>query len=97
MYLRPVGFHKFRKSTLNTDFKAYRGCEGCKNTAYEGKNLLLPTHTLCFLSQNNLLEKKDFFPLHFDSFLFKGCSPIVSFFKKKEENNFKEKVQTENN
>lgn len=22
-----MGFHEFRKSTLNTDFKAYRGCE----------------------------------------------------------------------
>lgn len=27
MDYRPVGFHEFRKSTLNTDFKAYRGCE----------------------------------------------------------------------
>lgn len=35
MDYRPVGFHEFRKSTLNTDFKAYRGCEECENTALE--------------------------------------------------------------
>lgn len=77
MDYRPVGFHEFRKSTLNTDFKAYGGVR-MQEHSFGGSHLLHAAGTSCLIRQvggSRQGRGQDASPLISD---FKGIYPIVS-------------------
>lgn len=81
MDYRPVGFHEFRKSTLNTDFKAYRGCEDVRTQLWRKEPVASSEHLVFdkadwrfpvrerpggfFLNKMTLKEAFLLFPPHF--------------------------------
>lgn len=77
MDYRPVGFHEFRKSTLNTDFKAYGGVRR-REHSFGGSHLSHAAGTSCLIRQVGGSLRgggRDASPLISD---FKGSLPIVS-------------------
>lgn len=76
-----MGFHEFRKSTLNTDFKAYRGCENARTQLWRKEPVASRKHLVFdkadwrfparqrpgFFSLNKTTLKEAFllFPPHF--------------------------------